>query len=243
MTNRTERANMPRRRDYRRRPVIAAVLFAALGLARAQDAGTRDWQFLVPGSYHGGEAPAEPGQGWLALDVVGGRWHLVPAKVRAERVHDPVTDGSEDEKTGILVASDRPAALVLLRLPRLRAGKVDTPDMKFRGPPRALRQGAALDIAFKSERWRLAVENETIVLMRGAQRQPLAGIGVSADQSSDWSHSATLLWAGDLDGDGALDLVIGHETYNNGGTCLYLSSAARAGEPLVPVACQNWSGC
>ena len=75
----------------------------------------------------------------------------------------------------------------------------------------------------------------------GTRRQKFADIeqrpaGVAPD---DWAHGDALLWAGDLDRDGKLD-VITALTGDDGATmCVWLSSKAAAGELVGKAACMN----
>jgi len=207
--------------------------------ASAQPPSAR-WQLLDPGTYHGDEAPSAPGTGWLALTVVGGVWRLEPTVVRATRVHDPVLD-EEDQKTGLKISSNYSNSLALLRLPGLKAGKVDTPNMKFNGTPRTIStRDRPLRISFKGDNYAITAINSEIYLQSGEQRTLLPNLTAGDSKSED---STSLLWAGDLDGDGKLDLLFAYSGYNNGGICLYMSVGARNAALVKQVACHGGVGC
>lgn len=199
-----------------------------------------DWRVLVPGEYHGDEAPARPGPGWLALVPVGGVWRLEPAIVRATRVHDAVLD-AEGDKTGIALTSNRRDTLVLLRLPDLQPGKVDTPALKFSGGARLISLGEApLKLQFRSDEYVIEGRKAGIEVRTGAMRVVLPDLVAARPDGED---AASLLWAGDLDRDGRLDLLFSYSGYNRSGVCLYLSSGAPAGTPVRLAGCHGGVGC
>jgi hypothetical protein len=199
-----------------------------------------DWQFLIPSQYHGDEAPAEAGTGWLALVAVGGIWRLEPTVVRSTRVFDPVLD-AEGEKTGVEISSSHGEALALVRFPGMKAGKVDTPQMKFKDSPRYLSaDGIPLKIAFKEDQYVIDTSVSGIFLQKGKLKTLLSGLSPGSAESED---SASLIWAGDLDRDGELDLLFSYSGYNNGGACLYLSGGAGEGALTRQAVCHGGVGC
>lgn len=224
--------------------LLVSALAAADATAQAQEPPA-PWRLLRPGTFHRDEAPAVPGQGWLALVHRKGQWWLLPTWVRARRVHDEVMD-APGMGTGIALTSGHASALALLRLPSLRAGKVEAAQLpRLIGPNAgyALGEGRVLDIPFRGATYQLAVQGERTFLVHAGRRTALPEVEVSEDQSADFSYSARLLWAGDLDGDGALDLLFGHSTYNRDGVCLYLSSLAPPDALVGLLACQVATGC
>ncbi len=232
-------------------PGLALALAAGLGLpgpALANGPHTappahRPWQLLMPGDYHAGEAPTEPGSGWLALAVVAGRWHLVPTQVRAELVHDSVLD-AEGQQTGVRIAASHADALALLRGPRLQPGHVPTPALRFRGGAIALQPGQALALPLGDAHYQLRLQGAHIVLHQGPQHSRLPGLAYSSThEGPGYIQSASLRWAGDLDGDGRLDLILDHSGHNHGGSCAYLSTLAPPGQLLGRLACHTGVGC
>ncbi|WP_232416292.1 hypothetical protein [Methyloversatilis universalis] len=218
--------------------LLSAVLLAATSVSA--EPPVTDWRVLVPGEYHGDEAPARPGPGWLALVPVGGVWRLEPAIVRATRVHDPVLD-AEGDRTGIALTSNRSDTLVLLRLPDLQPGKVDTPALKFSGGARLISLGEApLKLQFRSDEYVIEGRKAGIEVRTGGMRVVLPDLAAARPDSED---AASLLWAGDLDRDGRLDLLFSYSGYNRGGVCLYLSSGAPAGVPVRLAGCHGGVGC
>lgn len=221
------------------RSFLIAAAFVPVAAASAEPP-PGGWQLLVPGVYHGDEAPARPGPGWLALLPVGGVWRLEPAMVRATRVHDPLLD-AEGDKTGIALSSSRSEAIVLLKVPGIGPGKVDTPAMKFgEGPKPVSAGGVPLKVRFKADEYVIEGSARGIHVRNGAAGTLLPGVSAGGPDSDD---SASLLWAGDLDRDGRLDLLFSYSGYNRGGVCLYLSSGADAGAQVRLTACHGGVGC
>jgi hypothetical protein len=198
-------------------------------------AAPNEWEhLLIPGSYNAGDAPVHPGTGWFALVPVGGVWRLEPAIVR--HAHFDNLIGSEE------ISSNRKDAIALLRFDGIKGGKVDTPNIKFSNveqwwepeigkPP--------LKINFKAMEHRLEASLSGFHLKNGSKATSLS------DKKFDGKGDdrASLLWAGDLDRDGKLDLLISYGGDNWSGVCLYLSSRAGEGELVREIGCHSGTGC
>jgi hypothetical protein len=78
------------------------------------------------------------------------------------------------------------------------------------------------------------VQDSSFYLAEGERKSSLSEVGVGLD----------IIWAGDMDGDGKLDLIINASSPSekNSETCLYLSSAAGGTELVKAVACEAFSG-
>jgi hypothetical protein len=80
----------------------------------------------------------------------------------------------------------------------------------------------------------------TLTLHVGVITQKLISISMTEHDAATWQ----LLWAGDLDGDGKLDLLFDLSTHSGAGARrLFLSSAARKGEAVREVAVLETTGC
>jgi hypothetical protein len=215
-----------------------ATLLIACSAASAQTQAY-NWQLLIPGQYHSDEAPAKPGLGWLALAPVGGVWRLEPAIAKATLVHDAVLDGNDD-KTGVEISAGFADAIALLRVPGFTPGKVDTPNMQFKDKRRQLASDAPLQISFKGREYSLHVIDSTVFLRSGDGSTALEGLVAGNAESED---TVALLWAGDLDRDGKLDLLLSTSGYNSSGVCLFLSGKAQANGLVGLLACHRGVGC
>jgi hypothetical protein len=178
------------------------------------------------------ELPLRPATGGLALTVVDGLWNLVPAKL-STRVADPA--GHPDV---VLLVATPPDALAYLRLPALAAGKVDTPDMRFKDVLRDIGR-TTVAVPFKATPYRFELKAGASWLTNGTLRQEIAAADPKVTGPEADMRSVNLLWAGDLDHDGKLDFIIS-DWFDDGGTmCVWLSSRAAPGQLAASVACFN----
>lgn len=219
------------------RALITIALLIAATCAHAQVKPSPP-SLLIPGDYHGDEAPHTLGPGWLALVPMAGGWRLVPAKAKVQRVYDAVLD-AEGQATGARITAQT-EAIALLRLPALRAGRVKTPDMRFKDVSRPLSAAAPITMAFNGVPYRLGVKGSVVELRQGHASTLLADVAVGGPDGED---TASLLWAGDLDGDERLDLLVSYTGYNKGGVCLFLSSRAAPDALVGRVGCHGGVGC
>jgi len=196
---------------------------------------------LLPGEYPAGETGAKAGDTWLALVVDEERSALVATPVAVDAVADPVFGDAPADRVAAPALGGQP--LALLRGLPLRAGDVvtvlaepkdlarDLPLMMFLNSAEAYR--LTLDCGpLKGDRTR---ERCALAFARGGQRQVLAqfeGTRVASGQRALGVDAApALLWAGDVDRDGRLDLLLDlSDRYDLGATSLFLSTAAGAGE-------------
>lgn len=216
-----------------------------------------------PGQFHGDEPVGRDGETWLALRVTEGRATLTRTRLRVEAVEDPVGD-EDGQRTGRQVSSalepdpDAPGAQVVayLRGDGLAAGPISAARMLRRGEAghapddRFEFAGAAYRIrtecspdddgAFvRSCTLRLIAPSGTeqvLAHMPGLRERGVLRLGDDA--------SPTLIFAGDLDRDGKLDLIFDlTDHYNVSRPTLLLSSRAREGELLHAVSTYESVGC
>ncbi len=204
-------------------------------------------QILINGQFHADEVPIDPGRGWLALSVMAGSWHLTPTKVMTKRVYDPVLD-AEGAKTGILIESAHPEAIAYLRVSGFSSGKVDTPAMRFLAKPRALvPQMKKIVMFFHGRRYEIvargSAETAAISIANAWGMTEIAQVSTKGLESDASPDAAELLWAGDLDRDGALDLVLRYQSYNASSVCLFLSSKKPKGGLVGKLDCVSGVGC
>lgn len=219
-----------------------------------------------PGEFHGDEPVGRHGERWLALRQEGREAALVPARLKVTPVFDAVLDEA-GQTSGRAVASDAgdQHVIAFLRGPGLRAGRVDMAEVEEAADPSAGRSGWR--ILWAAQTYRLAigceagpagvdtqrtraeaVQCEVTLQHADGRQQTLARMGGYRDSESNLrpgdDAAPSLLFAGDLDHDGQLDLVVDTtDHYNLSRPTLFLSSKARNGE-LVGTAAQYRSvGC
>lgn len=197
-------------------------------------------QLALPGQYHGDEMAmgATPGDSWLGLysTATGLAWR--DAAPAFQHAVDPVMDVPGQE-TGVEINVPGDPPLLLVRgVPALHAGPVRA----LAVPNQPLGPGAhvALENGFNLEAT-LNEEGAYQLKMVDAQGQVqvLVTHAVLYDETVP-----TLVLAGDLDNDGRLDLLIDTSNhYNLSRLTLFLSSSAKAGEWVAPVAVLQTTGC
>jgi len=201
------------------------------------------------GSFHAGEAVARDGERWLALRT-GPRPALVATTTRVRRVRDEIMD-APGTRTGRSVSSDVRGSRMLLRGAPLTPGAVATAwsgdePARLTEAPIALRLG---DVAYRLQlRCAAPATSCRLELETGGRRQVL--LEFAATRSEDGSlmlgddASPGLWFAGDLDRDGRLDLILDTtDHYNLSRPTLYLSTQAASGELAHRVAEHEAVGC
>jgi hypothetical protein len=199
--------------------------------------------------YHNGELNSTTGKTWLGLfPSQGGQFELREAKVSVSLVNDPITDNSPKEKTGrkVTVAGKAEPLFVLTGVSGLKPGKVITSTVNKKerfdiGEKLKLNVGTkestfTVSGAKKDAEWRTGYR---IVLESGGMKQTIYERKQVADSSFP-----SLLWAGDLDGDGKIDLIMDTtDNYNVRNLTLFLSSKAKPGKLVEQVATHMSTGC
>lgn len=214
---------------------------------------------LLPGDYHGDEINARDREVWLALvQDAHGRTRLEARPVDVMAVNDPVLD-DEVGVSGKRVGAQHDDVLFYLRdLPGVPAGAVATA-FSANGEPLSI--DLALDRRFQlrqrdAGRLRLvcsaaidSTRNCALQLSFNRQTQQLATWPANGAASTSqlrlgddaWPH---LRWAGDIDRDGRLDLLIDtSDHYNVSQPTLFLSSRAKPGELVGVAALLRSVGC
>ena len=203
-------------------------------------------QLLYPSQYHERETQARSGQEWMALVWEGERSSsLRKVTVHVERVNDIVDRPGEKSGKEVSIATPvkQESVIVLLRGMPLSEGAV--PTARYRGEGDV---GKPLRITLPNAAttYKLAIDctgrDCPLTLSADGIRQRLVVLNNDTD-GGDFK-GLRLIWAGDLDGDGKLDLLADITNYNNvSGTALYLSSKAKSGKLVGLAAKLETTGC
>lgn len=223
-----------------------------------------------PGTFHAGETVARDGEAWLALRVDGGAARLEPVTLRVERVVDEMLDGPGERSGESVRARDGADALVFVRGAGLRAGAVPIARLgagepwstqtaqriEFGGVAHELRTVCAARAAAAAggstghgDRADAADAIDCRVeLARGSTVQTLARMAGYRDDTGTLAAGdeapLSLLFAGDLDGDGRLDLILDlSHHYNVRRPTLLMSRPAAPGDLLHVAASHEATGC
>ena len=217
-----------------------------------------------PGSFHGDEPVATDGESWLGLRIDGDDAALVATVVRVRPIEDVVADDAPGQPSGREITSAQGDAIAMyLRGPRLRAGPIE----RAQTLPDASETVTSLPdypLDFRGQRHRIAAhcDPEPVARVDGqAQFACRVVLDMQGRSQVLWATtgyfepgatmlglgddaSPNLLFAGDLDRDGKLDLLFDTtDHYNVRRPTLFLSTQAAPGE-LLGIAAQFQSvGC
>ena len=211
-----------------------------------------------PGRFHGDEAVARDGEHWLALRVHSNDAALASVTLSVRAVEDPVLDAAGERSGRAVSSANDDSVLMYLRGTRLRAGPVE------RAQVASGTGGLPYEIRFRTEPFRIdrrcgpgprdadAAQLQfscAIALHSPGRSQILAQLVGYRDPGShhmSLGDDATpqLLFAGDLNRDGKLDLIFDiADHYNKSRPTLFLSSPARPDNLLLEVAHYEAIGC
>jgi hypothetical protein len=235
---------------------------AALRTSDAASDAAPDVQLMATGTDPGWRIEDEADlQGWTAVVKRAGSFYAQPVELELTAVHDPLVDHGTDEKSGQKVSVVDPdtlggEVLVLVRgIPDLTPGAI--PTSVFRTVPvAALQSPLILDGAYDPQvsytitpngnpatnlvLRRLEIPPETTApdLTSDAHvtgRQELSRhIQFPSSESVRPFRRPVLLWAGDLDRDGAIDLLFDNtDTHYNVHRSMQLYLSSRAGDDAL----------
>ena len=212
--------------------VLLSLLFFLPFVAKADDI------LLANASYHGEEMPYRNGEEFLALT---GDGVLVPVRIQVRREHDPIMD-NEGEVTGKHVALPGfEEYTFLVRGKRLNPGKVTVASPDFvEVQPGAARSAIRLGTATSHVYYRCTATECALVVETNGVTQDL--VTIEKEMLTEVGHVVN--FAGDLDHDGRLDLIVNASTHwNETRPALFLSTAAKEGQLVARVAELPMTGC
>lgn len=211
-------------------------------------------RILRVGEFHGDEVIANAADlEWMGLfKTEDGIYYLEKIKVITTAVHDIITD-EEGEKTGVLVSvSNKDSCLLLMEpKPYLISGKIkmsiDTQTDCIPRDEMDLELGEINYTLYTTEEIPAPDEENqnhiySVMLNDGGLNRFHT---TKLVQTEFWDDQfATLCFAGDIDGDGMLDLILDTSNhYNMSRITLYLSSQAEQGYLVKPVGWHVITGC
>jgi hypothetical protein len=191
---------------------------------------------LTVGSFHHGEVPDNAQGRWSALicdDSLNCTTRSVLVTTR--KVHDEMVDEDENAKTGTEVAVVKDDGIVaLVRGVNVQEGSIKT---YFHGVSN-LESGSSLKVSARGIDYQLKVDGprsssdeplpkgSKLNLSSGSSTQELFGLPEGGNDPY-----ISVLWIGDLDGDGIPDYLINaSDHYNVSNIVLYLSTRAKIGQ-------------
>ena len=182
---------------------------------------------LLPGSFHNDEVPADISRRWHALCHTGSSWELTEVKVSVEAVHDPLLDRGK-ETTGWLISTSCADPLLFVNSDAgvFESGEV-TPVLTMTG---LMSPGSFFHLG---EDEFISVDGTGVYYNSNGISQRLSDV-----YENLYGEGVSIVWAGDLDGDGLTDIILDdcphYAIY--AGYRLFLSTCAETGELLGEVA-------
>lgn len=203
--------------------------------------------------FHGDEVTAKNGERWLGLYVTNRGSHLFTSTVKIQRVLDEIVDG-EGQKTGKDVSIDHPRDPVFLvkGATMLKPGPATTTYLGGDEETHSFVKKPNFKLKLAGQEYQLKIVSSylrtspdalpnapRLVLSNGSLSQTLYSLKGNAEDIT-WY----LLWAGDVDGDGKLDLYVNLSWhYNVSARKLFLSSQASEGQLVRKIAEFVTTGC
>lgn len=204
-------------------------------------------QLLEVGEFHGDEVNARTSSGWLGLFISKKESSLRPTSIRVSRVFDPIVDDGTKKITGKRVRIPQSIAPIFLvkNASALELGEVKT----ILAESISFTVGESITLTLEKQHYQIkfvstsndqkpALGNAKVLLVMGGMTQTLF-----PEMSKD-EGGLTVIWAGDLDRDGKLDLYVDAAPHDNlVSRRLLLSSQAEKGQLIREVARFETTGC
>ena len=229
---------------------ICCVMFGCYNQSAASPVKS-EIQLLQVGAFHGDEVSAKSGEIWLGLYPTPDGHALIPSRITVETVYDPFVDNAGEQTGKVVSVEEQTPPLFLIK----GLSTSERESIKILSDTQTiLSPGKSLNLRLDDENESYltvygegdvgpngftSLENYSLELSNGQLSQELLAYG------STNGAIPTLLWAGDLDGDGQLDLLINatpHYTVYSA-PMLFLSSMAQGGNLVQKVAIFIATGC
>ena len=236
--------------------IVVCIIFVCAATGARQKPKTAGGVSIVEtGEFHGDEVTARTGEKWLGLHISDHVSTLLNYRLTVQIVHDTVVDDDTDQQSGKRISIDLPLQPVFLvkGAMMLSDGPVST---VFEGgnSEKPLKSESPIKLKLAESSYELKVagsedtakcseeslpRNARLILVSGESKQVLYSLEECGSDPS-WY----LIWAGDLDRDGKLDLYLNvSQHYNISERKLFLSSQAGKGQLVKQVAEFVTSGC
>jgi len=227
------------------KPLLSSLLLG-LFIPMAMAVDMIPTEIMQVGTFHKGEVPNVAGRNWFALMVNSDHAELKTAAPTIKTVFDGIMDDEMNKASysGKLVEMKGAAPFLIIRREGLKTGAIKQASIAL----------ADSDQLISFDNTKYTVQHRCKKKAKGEEFQQckvyLLGNGIQQwlgdtleNGDSDFTDTISISWAGDLDRDGKLDLVMEKSRYNNADTVLLLSSAAKPGKHVHEVAKLSRQGC
>lgn len=216
---------------------------------------------LITGVLHDEEATKEmENTGWFGIFKDRDKYYITPTTVKIDRAFDPIADDNEDDPSGwtgweVSTVNIDDALILISGDTRLPEGEIDYDPMLW---GIVVGVGGDMEFEFKNIVYKLFATGdeapydsnpgETVYKNYRLFIQAKIGDKVKTQMLAATPYfddaSFEIMFVGDIDNDGIMDLIIDtHNHYNVYRPTVYLSSFADEEEIMKPVAMHRSMGC
>jgi hypothetical protein len=212
---------------------------------------------LTVGTFHSDEVGKNANkENWIGLFQSKTSFYLADTKIKTIRVYDPIADENEKDKTGweVSTTNSEHAIILIEALDFLKPHQVieavlskkqifpgDTLQINYLGVNYILYATGEKKKVQADPEW-FEVRNYKLYItatIKGKQHKSLLVAKPNFDD-----QMITLIFAGDIDGDGILDLIINNSRhYNVSSPTIYFSKPAQNREVVIPFGVHTSLGC
>lgn len=211
--------------------------------------------FIMEGDFHEGDLTVQNKSKWLGLFFNGKAYYTKETTVFTEKHFDPIMDEDSTQQTGLsLKLKDKDTSLFLINLSKyLKERKVPFyPLKKVAFAPGEKLKFKFLDLDYTihatgkivKDDGHLIYKNYKLIIETHFNGQKRSSVLLAIDNYDSINFRDNLLFMGDIDGDGVLDILMdkGLEYYNFN-TTLLLSRKRNVSELVQPVGSFSRSCC
>ncbi len=231
--------------------LVLIIVLSLISFAIGQDFFPEEnIELLRAGQFHGNEVQAKSGEGWYGLFEIEDHFELKAVSITVEAVPDFLS-GNPDDRSGKSVTVDHPGKPLFLLKGWVapHEGRINSvfSGYKFIYPGERISLKLGDDNYFSVSAFGEAVHlrGDTRLKNYTLQIEKAADYQVIAKYDAIYIDGApSIIWAGDLDCDGKLDLLMDlRDHYNVTEYTLFLSSRADEGKMVKKCAVFRTVGC
>ncbi|MBC3873574.1 hypothetical protein [Undibacterium flavidum] len=229
---------------------VLTSLLLGLVIPMASAVDTIPTEIMQVGTFHSGEVPNVAGRNWFALMVDGEHAELKTAAPKIKTVFDGIMDDEKDKASysGKQVEMKGPDPFMLIRREGLKTGIVKQASITSSDKGQTItfdKTVYTVEHQCKKKARSEEFEQCKVYLVGNSDGKSIKQwLGDTMESNeSDFAETISVSWAGDIDRDGKIDLIIEKSRYNNSDTVLLLSSAAKSGKHVNEVAKLSRQGC
>lgn len=196
---------------------------------------------LEIGVFHGNEVPKIIGNHWIALTAGNIKSELIRVQPKITNAPDPMS-ADDSDRSGKKVEIENISPILIINSPSLQPGEIEQARIEETpwGQKIHLRNVEYMFLRKCGEKNESGMHACKVYLSTGNVSQ---FITETWEGPSDNSSDVEVKWAGDIDRDGKIDLILYHSTNNRTSTSLHLSSSAKLKQLVNEVAVFSKSGC